>query len=57
MSIVNSIIEVRLPSGTHIYVGRAGVQKGVFLGGTEQIYIQAPKEIVGLRVTKIETLK
>lgn len=56
-SIINSSIEVRIPAGTQVYVGRTGTQQGVFLGGTEQIFIPGPKLIKGINIESVVPLK
>ena len=45
-----AVYAIRIPRGTIIYEGPAGYQSGVYLGGSEQIFISKPWEIPGVKV-------
>ncbi len=55
-SIINASIEVKIPAGTIVYVGRTGFQKGIFLGGVEQIVIPTPWELDNVVVLNIKRI-
>jgi RHS repeat-associated protein len=47
---LDTVYTFTVPKGTKVYVGDVGVQKGFYLGGTEQIVIPAPWNVPGMKV-------
>ncbi|MDH6130801.1 RHS repeat-associated protein [Kitasatospora sp. MAA4] len=39
---INTVYSIRFPAGTKIYEGPVGSQGGVYVGGAQQIFIEAP---------------
>jgi len=56
-STINSVYAVEMPAGTTIYVGPAGYQGSIYLGGFEQIFVQTPWNIEGVNVVFNRSLK
>jgi hypothetical protein len=54
---VDTVYEVKIPAGTKIYPGPTANQGGVYVGGTEQIFVPKPWTIPGVEVTGSEPLK
>lgn len=54
-SIINTAFEFRVPAGTRIYFGEVAPQGGIFLGGTNQVFI--PKGTPGLKLIGSQPLK
>ena len=50
LSVIDIVQEVKIPKGTHIYVGTVANQKDFYFGGTHQIVIPQAKEIRGVQV-------
>ncbi|AMD94191.1 hypothetical protein [Leptotrichia sp. oral taxon 847] len=51
---IEKVYAIEIPAGTTIYEGPVGYQGGMYLGGmeTEQIFIQEPWKIPGIKVLK-----
>nr|WP_275367804.1 hypothetical protein [Xenorhabdus bovienii] len=54
---LDTVFTFKVPKGTKIYVGEVGVQKGFYLGGTEQIVITAHWDVPGIKVIGKSPLK
>jgi RHS repeat-associated protein len=54
---INSVIGVRIPKDTKIYVGEVSSQGGIYLGGTQQIVIPTVWKIPGVTVESIAPLR
>lgn len=57
-SIIDTAYKIKIPKGTIIHIGEVAPQGNVFLGGTEQIFIQKPwlnKEVKVLETYKLNT--
>lgn len=46
---IDSAYKVRIPKGTTVYVGPAGSQGGALVGGKEQIFVQRPWDLPGVK--------
>lgn len=49
-SIVDTAYQVKIPKGTIVHVGEVAPQGDIFLGGTQQIFVQKPWLIPGVEV-------
>lgn len=56
-STLNTIFEIKIPSGTTVYVGEVASQGGIYLGGTTQIFISKPWTLEGIEVLNSFPLK
>ena len=56
-NIVDTAYSVSIPKGTTIHLGKAAPQGGIYVGGTEQIYIQNTKHLEGVKVLEKYPLK
>lgn len=54
---VNSVVKIKIPAGTKIYVGEVSSQGGFYVGGTEQIVVPEPWKINGIQITPMGSLK
>ncbi|MBC8947158.1 hypothetical protein [Xenorhabdus indica] len=54
---LDTVYKFTVPKGTKVYVGEVGVQKGFYLGGTEQIVITASWDVKGMKVIEQGVLK
>ena len=54
---IDSVIGVRIPKGTRVYVGEVSTQGGNFVGGTQQIVVPKPWTIEGVEVISINPLR
>jgi hypothetical protein len=41
--------EIKIPAGTKVYVGEVGSQSGFYVGGSQQIVVQKPWLIEGVK--------
>lgn len=57
VSPLDTSFAVKIPAGTHVYVGVVGAQGGMFVGGTEQIVVIKPWDIPGVKVIASKPLK
>jgi len=53
---IDSVIAVKIPKGTKVYVGQVSSQGGVFIGGTLQVVVPSPWKILGVKVETIKPL-
>jgi hypothetical protein len=56
-NIIDAGYSVSIPKGTIIHIGDAAPQGGIFLGGTEQVYIQNAKHISGIKIVEKYSIK
>jgi len=54
---IDTAFEVKIPSGTKVYVGEVGSQGGAFVGGTQQIVVPKPWTIDGVEVINSSPIK
>ena len=54
---IDTVFKVRIPAGTTIHTGRVGSQGGHFVGGTQQIVVEKPWLIDGVKVLNSSPLK
>ncbi|MBO8157910.1 MAG: hypothetical protein H0Z32_15915 [Bacillaceae bacterium] len=54
---LESVYAIKFPKGTTIYVGPAGYQGGIYLGGGNQIFIPQPWNIKGVEVISETPIK
>lgn len=47
---IESVYELKIPKGTTIYEGPTSTQGGIYLGGSDQIFIPEPRNIPGVQV-------
>lgn len=53
---IDTAFEVKIPAGTKVYVGEVGSQSGAYIGGTQQVVVQKPWLIDGVKVIKSSPL-
>jgi len=56
-NIVDTAYGIMVPKGTVIHVGTAAPQGGIYVGGTEQVYIQEAAGITGIKVVEKYPIK
>lgn len=56
-NVLDTAYGIMMPKGTVIHVGTAAPQGGIYVGGTEQVYIQNSKHIEGIKVVEKYPLK
>ena len=49
-SVLDTVFKIKIPSGTTVHTGRIGSQGGRFVGGTQQIVVEKPWLIKGVKV-------
>ncbi|MCG7561331.1 RHS repeat-associated core domain-containing protein, partial [Pseudoalteromonas sp. McH1-42] len=54
---IDTVFKVRIPAGTTIHTGRVGSQGGHFVGGTQQIVVETPWLLKGVKVLGSSPLK
>uniref|UniRef100_UPI00037BA091 hemagglutinin repeat-containing protein n=2 Tax=Chitiniphilus shinanonensis TaxID=553088 RepID=UPI00037BA091 len=54
---IDTAFEVKIPAGTKVYVGEVAPQGGVYVGGTQQIVVEKPWLINGVKVIDSSPLK
>ncbi|WP_200866799.1 hypothetical protein [Pseudomonas syringae] len=54
---IDTTFEIKIPAGTRVYVGEVGSQGGFYIGGTQQIVVQKPWLIEGVKVINSSPLK
>ncbi|WP_454835974.1 two-partner secretion domain-containing protein [Pseudomonas lini] len=54
---IDTTFEIRIPAGTKVYVGEVGSQGGFYVGGTQQIVVEKPWLIDGVKVISSSPLK
>jgi hypothetical protein len=54
---MQTAISVKIPANTKIYVGEVSSQGGIYVGGTQQIAVQKPWLIDGVKVMSIQAIK
>lgn len=54
---IDTFFKVRIPAGTTIHTGRIGSQGGPFVGGTQQIVVEQPWLLEGVKVLGSSPLK
>ncbi|MDH4563185.1 filamentous hemagglutinin N-terminal domain-containing protein [Pseudomonas sp. BN411] len=56
-SSIDTSFAIEIPAGTKVYIGEVGVQGGFYVGGTQQIVVQKPWLIEGVKVINSSPLK
>jgi hypothetical protein len=54
---IDTSFGVVIPAGTKVYVGKVATQGGFYSGGTEQVVVQRPWTIPGVKVISQEPIK
>ncbi len=54
---IDTVFKVLIPAGTTVHTGRVGSQGGYFVGGTQQIVVEKPWLIDGVKVLGSSPLK
>ena len=54
---IDTAFQISIPKGAKVYVGEIGSQGGYYVGGTEQIVIQKPWLLNGVRILRSTPLK
>jgi hypothetical protein len=56
-SVIDSGFDFKIPKGTIVHVGDVAYQEDIFLGGTQQIVVQAPWRIKGIEIVNTYSLQ
>jgi hypothetical protein len=56
-SIIDTTYQVKIPKGVNVHIGEVAPQGDIFLGGTQQIFIQKPWLISGVEILNKYPLK
>ncbi|WP_232534489.1 hypothetical protein [Mycoavidus sp. B2-EB] len=54
---IDSLITVKIPAGSKVYIGEIGSQGSFYVGGTQQIVVQKPWTIEGIQILNVRPLK
>ena len=54
---IDSVIQIRVPKGTKVFVGEVSSQGGSFVGGTRQIVVPKPWAIEGIKILSIKSIR
>lgn len=54
---INTTFAIKIPAGTKVYAGEVGSQGGFYIGGSQQIVVQKPWLIDGVKVISSSPLK
>ncbi len=54
---IDSLITVKIPAGTKVYIGEIGSQGSFYVGGTPQIVVPKPWTIEGVQILNVRPLK